>query len=184
MLRPRMTALGAAAALVVAAAVSGATIAQADAGGTTGSAGRVGQIHRLPGRPVSSVTQAERLLGGQATLNLVVHGVNFLNPLDVDPPGFSPGDVYLFGVKVFNEDRSKVVGRDAERCEVGFNTYSCAITVKLFGRGKIRADGAFFEDNVIPVTGGTGKFAGVGGELHVFELKGHQDELYSFELLG
>ncbi len=180
--RRNMAACGAVTALVATTAVSGATMAQANSGSVADSAVPIAQIHHIPGRPVGSVAQAERLMGGQATLNLIAHLVDFLNPQDVDPPGFSPGDVYLSGVKVFNEKRSQVVGTDAEHFEVGFDTYSCQITIKLPGRGKIRADGAFFEDNVIPVTGGTGEFAGVGGELHVFLLKGHQDELYSFQL--
>jgi hypothetical protein len=182
MKRQLMAAIGAVATLVVAVSAPGATIAQADSGGSTGSARLAGQVHRIPGPTVGSVAQAEQLMGEDATLNLIAHGIAFLNPLDADPPGFSPGDVYLFRARLFDEQRTRVVGSDAEHCEVGFDTYSCQITVKLFGRGKIQADGAFFEDNVIAVTGGTGEFVGTGGELHVFLLKGHQDELHSYQL--
>jgi hypothetical protein len=174
--------VGSAGALALAGVMSGIPGAQAGSEPTHSQIDSVSRLHRLPGRPAGSVEQAQRMMGDRASLNLVTHGVEYLNSLDIDPAGFSPGDVYLFKVRLYDESRSRVVGSDAEHCEVGFDTYSCQVTVRLTGRGKIEAEGAFFEDNVIPVTGGTGEFKAASGELHVFLLQGHHDELYSFQL--
>jgi hypothetical protein len=89
--------------------------------------------------------------------------------VDAGTPGESPGDSDFFEEVIRNAARTATVGKSAVECRNGIRTFNCAGTLLLFGKGKILAEGAFFaeRDSVIPVTGGTGDFAGVGGQLVV-----------------
>jgi hypothetical protein len=64
------------------------------------------------------------------------------------------------------------VGKDAVECRFGIRTLNCSGTLLLFGRGKIQVEGAFLSesDAVIPVTGGSGQFADVDGQMFVRTL--------------
>jgi hypothetical protein len=92
--------------------------------------------------------------------------------VDVGAPGESTGDSIFFEEVLRNAARTRNVGQSAVECRVGIRTFNCAGTLLLFGQGKITAEGAFFSerDSVIPVTGGTGTFAGVGGQLMVTDV--------------
>jgi hypothetical protein len=89
--------------------------------------------------------------------------------VDVGPSGESTGDSDFFEEVLRNAARTATAGQSAVECRIGIRTFNCAGTLLLFGKGKIVAEGAFFaqRDSVIPVTGGTGDFAGVGGQLEV-----------------
>ena len=91
--------------------------------------------------------------------------------VDLEPRGDSPGDFFHFEELLFRPGTNRVIGRDAVRCELGIRTFQCNATIRINGKGKIVIDGALMSesDNVIPVTGGTGRFAGVGGTLRVLE---------------
>ncbi len=105
--------------------------------------------------------------------------------VDVGPQGFSPGDFFLSEGKLYNESHTKLVRKDAVRCEVGLHAFTCEATGRLDGRGKIRIAGTVFSerDNVFPVTGGTNTFKGVGGALQVFDLRGG-NSLLVFKLVN
>ncbi len=92
--------------------------------------------------------------------------------VDVGREGFSPGDFFLFEEKLFDNTRTERIGRDSVRCEAGLRTFTCEATFRINGRGKIRVAGSLFRetDNVVPVTGGTRDFKGVGGSLNVYDL--------------
>lgn len=103
--------------------------------------------------------------------------------VDVGVEGESTGDFFVSEETVYNSGGGKVIGEDTVRCEAGIRTFSCAATIKLDGRGKIRVAGAFFgpHDVVLPITGGTQNFSGVGGQMKVFDLRGGR-QLLVFEL--
>lgn len=151
------------------------------ASATAGPSHRVGPMHPTIGGPARSL-DTTRALAADGSLNVIVRATDFIVSLDVDPAGWSPGDVFIFKADVYDRTRHQIIGTDAEHCEVGFDTYRCDITVQLTGRGKMEADGWFFGDNVLPVTGGTDDFEGAGGSLHVYRVKHSHDELYSFHL--
>jgi hypothetical protein len=92
--------------------------------------------------------------------------------VDVGASGESTGDSVFFEDVVWNASRTARVGKDTVECRLGIRTFNCVGTLLLFGKGKIQVDGAFFadRDSVIPVTGGTGKFAGVSGQLVVTDV--------------
>jgi len=94
--------------------------------------------------------------------------------VDLPPSGESTGDVFFFEEAIWNRARTKRIGTTAAECQLGIRTFNCEGTLLLFGRGKIQVDGNFFadRDSVIPVTGGTGHFAGVGGQMVITDLAG------------
>lgn len=125
------------------------------------------------GKPVDSVAQAQRMAGGGRTLALVAE-TERARGVDVGAKGESTGDFFIFEETLYNSRQSRVVGEDTIRCELGIRTFTCEGTIKVNKRGKIRVAGALFapRDLVIPITGGTKDFRGVGGELEVFDLRG------------
>ncbi|MDX6534254.1 MAG: hypothetical protein QOF68_1998 [Gaiellales bacterium] len=92
--------------------------------------------------------------------------------VDVPPAGESTGDSFFFEEALWNVGRTKQLGIDSAECRLGIRTFNCAGTLLLFGRGKIQVDGAFFfdRDATIPVTGGTGQFADVGGVMVITDI--------------
>lgn len=180
---------GLAAALTAGAAWIGIDAATAGSDqGVSGSAAIAPDSDRLAtpgwhGRAVGSVAQAMQLAGRNRTLTLVTEQKR-ARRVDVGAEGFSTGDFFVFEETVFNARGGEVIGEDTVRCEIGIRTFTCDATIKLDSRGKITVGGAFFSrrDNVIPVTGGTGNFKGVGGELRVFDLRGRK-ALLVFELV-
>lgn len=191
MARPR-AALVAAAALVATAASVGAG-AMATTGGGAAPAGQQRAAQRWPGPTVGSVGQAERLAaadqaaaarsGGAAqragqTLIFVTRQVRAVD-VDLPPAGFGPGDFFMFEENVFDRSGRRQVGRDAVTCQVGLRTITCEATFQISGKGKIEVAGAQFSerDNVFPITGGTGAYQGVGGDLSFFGLGGNRAAL-------
>lgn len=191
MARPR-AALLAAAALVATAASVGAG-AMATTGGGAAPAVQERASHRWAGRPAASVADAERLAAADRaaaarsagaaqragqTLIFVTREVRAVE-IDLPPAGFGPGDFFMFEDIVFDRSGTRQVGRDSVRCQGGLRTFLCDGTLQVFGRGKIQVSGALFgaRDNVIPITGGTGVYEGVGGELTFFDLPGDRSVL-------
>ena len=87
------------------------------------------------------------------------------------------GDVLTFTNDVFDAADKVKVGTDQGFCirvAVG-KAYECAWTTTLAG-GQIMVEGPFYDagDSVLAVTGGTGKYAGAGGQmtLHARDVKG------------
>lgn len=110
---------------------------------------------------------ALRLTAGR-TIKLVGHGTNGKG-VNVDGPGFGPGDYFLFTEKLRNRDTGKEVGRDSVTCMVGFHMlFMCHGTFFLQQQGTIEVSGTLSPTSqVIAVTGGTENFQNVRGELHV-----------------
>lgn len=152
------------------------------------SAGSEEEKLRWPGRAVSSVAEAQRVSaagrGDDSTLIVVVREVRDAF-VDVGAEGFSPGDFFLFEDKLFNSTGTERIGRESVRCETGLlRTFTCEATLRINGRGKIRVAGTLFRrnDNVFPVTGGTGDFRGVGGTLQIYNLA-NEDLVFVFNLV-
>ena len=87
------------------------------------------------------------------------------------------GDVLTWTNDVFDAANKVKVGTDQGFCvrvAVG-SAYECSWTTTLAG-GQIMVEGPFYDagDSVLAVTGGTGKYAGVGGQvtLHARESIG------------
>jgi hypothetical protein len=87
------------------------------------------------------------------------------------------GDVLTWTNDVFDAADKVKVGTDQGFCirvAVG-KAYECSWTTTLAG-GQIMVEGPFYDagDSVLAVTGGTGKYAGVGGQvtLHARDTKG------------
>lgn len=106
-------------------------------------------------------------------LTVVEQEVRSVN-IDVGAPGESPGDYFVSRGRLWNLDRTKVVGEDAVHCTLGVRAFMCDATARIFDKGKIAVYGAFFSENDsrIPVVGGTDTYRGVGGQLTVTNQSG------------
>jgi allene oxide cyclase len=91
----------------------------------------------------------------------------------------SAGDILTFGNEVFGADNKTKVGSDQGWCIriVAGKSWECAATVMLDG-GQITVEGPFLDagDSVWAVTGGTGRYLRVHGEmkLHARDAKGSE----------
>ncbi len=98
---------------------------------------------------------------------------------DVGKKGPSVGDLNIFSERLFH--RSRHVGRDDVSCEVTqatkrrFRT-QCVGTFTFFGRGQIATQGVLTfkraapsSDLIIPITGGSGIYAGAEGTVRVVQ---------------
>jgi allene oxide cyclase len=103
--------------------------------------------------------------------------------VDVGESGESAGDYFLFEGRLMSADGTTQVGRDSGRCMIGARTYTCDATASIFNKGKIVVSGAFFResDTKLAVTGGTGRFKDVGGQLTVTDTA-DGNSLLIFEL--
>ena len=87
------------------------------------------------------------------------------------------GDVLTFANDVFDSTNKTKAGTDQGFCIriTAGKAYECIWTLTLAG-GQITVEGPFFDagDSVLAVTGGTGKYADVRGEmaLHARDAKG------------
>ena len=95
----------------------------------------------------------------------------------VGPKADNRGDVLTWTNDVFDVSDKVKVGTDQGFCirvAVG-KAYECSWTTTLAG-GQIMVEGPFYDagDSVLAVTGGTGKYAGAGGQmtLHARDAKG------------
>jgi Allene oxide cyclase len=109
-------------------------------------------------------------------LNLIEHATTDA-VTDTGAKGDSVGDLLTFANEVFDEKDAKKVGSDTGWCirTVAGKSWECFWTLTL-ADGQITVEGPFLDagDSVVAVTGGTGKYAGVRGEmaLHARDAKG------------
>ena len=96
--------------------------------------------------------------------------------INVDGPRFTPGDYFLFRERVFRSGRQ--VGVDNGQCTANFPlrqqraAFLCEVSFTFFGRGEIMTEGHVLfgpatTTLTLPITGGTGHFQNVRGEIHV-----------------
>lgn len=98
---------------------------------------------------------------------------------DTGKAGDSVGDILTFANKVFDAKNEKQVGTDNGFClrTVGGEAYECNWTAFL-ADGQITAEGPFYDakDSILTVTGGTGAYDGMHGQLklHARDAKGSE----------
>ncbi|HEX7248280.1 MAG TPA: hypothetical protein VF351_09300 [Actinomycetota bacterium] len=91
--------------------------------------------------------------------------------IDVGPAGESPGDYFLEKSALWNDAETERVGWDLVQCTLDFGTTAiCTVALRLFGRGQLTGTGAveFTSQSLLfPITGGTGDFRDVTGQVRV-----------------
>jgi allene oxide cyclase len=104
---------------------------------------------------------------------------------DVGEKGDSVGDILTFSNDLFDAANANSIGRDNGWCvrTIVGQAWECFWTSTLTD-GQITVEGPFLDagDSVLAVTGGTGAYAGVRGEmkLHARDSKGSEyDFVYS-----
>jgi len=124
-----------------------------------------------------SAAAAERFAadkGGRGDRTLVVYSRELRGQgVDVGRRGESPGDYFVFEGTA--ETRGgKRIGGVSVRCMLIVRTFRCDGTIRLHHHGKLEIAGSFFgpRDNRVSVTGGTGRFIGVGGVMRLFDEGG------------
>jgi hypothetical protein len=108
--------------------------------------------------------------------------------VDVGKHGFSAGDVLVFVERLTDEADDSVVGKGRIQCTAHVGPWAiCIGTFSFTDRGEVVGEGMVpFGDNVapfdVPVTGGTGDFSNVRGEVHI-EPVSDTEERETFELI-
>jgi hypothetical protein len=98
---------------------------------------------------------------------------------DVGAKNDSAGDVLTFANDIYDAANAKKVGSDNGWCmrTVPGKMWECFWTLSL-DAGQITVEGPFLDagDSVLAVTGGTGKYSGVRGDmaLHARDAKGSE----------
>lgn len=99
--------------------------------------------------------------------------------IDTGASGDSSGDLLTFANEIFDKDNANKVGSDNGWCVriTAGVSWECFWTLML-EKGQITVEGPFLDkgDSVLAVTGGTGAYAGVRGEmaLHARNDKGSE----------
>jgi hypothetical protein len=112
--------------------------------------------------------------GGQL---IVVERATSDTVTDIGAKGDSAGDVLTFANEVYDETNKTLVGHDNGWCvrTVAGQSWECFWTT-LLDKGQITVEGPFYDskDSVLAITGGTGLYASVRGEmkLHARNAKG------------
>ena len=106
--------------------------------------------------------------------------------VDIGDPGFSLGDVFVFSSDLYRD--GKKIGRSGAVCtamSVEELERQCLSTIVL-PRGQIVSQGSFATDDLteylFPITGGSGAFIGVEGELLARNLDGPSRQRYIITL--
>lgn len=115
--------------------------------------------------------------------------------IDLGEPGFSLGDQFVFADDLAEAEGGPTIGTDGGVCTVvridehsGAVTVQCVVTGELHG-GQITVQGlvTFAEDApgtfVLAVTGGTGAYKNVRGQVTVEEIS-ETEAILTFELIG
>ena len=115
--------------------------------------------------------------GSAAEQLIVVERATTDTVTDIGAKGDSVGDVLSFSNEVYDKDNKTLVGHDNGWCvrtAVG-KAWECIWTLVL-NKGQITVEGPFYDagDSMLAVTGGTGDYAAVQGDmkLHARDQKG------------
>jgi hypothetical protein len=134
----------------------------------------------------------------QTQIQVLDHEGPYEKTIDIGKPGFSPGDTILGTHPLFDAaDPSTVVGRDFERIQVlrivaGGEDFDFVYdtTIRLddgdivaYGEGRISS--VFAPGGAsVPVTGGTGAYAGAAGVLSIAATETEGEFLITIDLIG
>jgi allene oxide cyclase len=98
----------------------------------------------------------------------VVERVSNQSVTDTGETGDSVGDILTFSNEVYDDANEQKVGRDSGYCirTIVGQQWDCYWTLYLDG-GQIVVHGPFYDvgDSVMAIIGGTGEYAGAGGEM-------------------
>ncbi|MGH6930950.1 MAG: allene oxide cyclase family protein [Dongiaceae bacterium] len=87
---------------------------------------------------------------------------------DTGAAGDSPGDILTYANEMFDKDNATKVGDDNGWCVrvVAGKSWECFFTL-ILADGQITVEGPFYDgkDSVMAITGGTGKYVGITGEM-------------------
>ena len=122
--------------------------------------------------------RTDRLESLANTVSLIEHAETDTTT-DTGKAGDFVGDILTFANKVFDDKNDKQVGTDNGFClrTVVGQAYECNWTAFL-ADGQITAEGPFYDtkDSILTVTGGTGAYDGMHGQLklHARDAKGSE----------
>jgi hypothetical protein len=121
--------------------------------------------------------------GGGPTVISVVERATTDKLVDVGRSGDSAGDLLTFANRLYDEANETKVGRDQGSCiriSPGRGLWQCSWTAFLEG-GSITVEGPFYDDREsdLAITGGTGAFSAVTGEMHL----GFRDDPAEFDFV-
>jgi hypothetical protein len=140
----------------------------------------------LVGGLVLGPTLAGAQTDGRETI-VVVSTTLRVKLVDLGPAGESPGDVILAKEAWWDESQTTRVGTSWFECTLDFRTMAiCTAAGRIDGRGWLTGTGAVdltAERFTFPITGGTGDFQNVTGEVHETDLAEGTQRL-EFHLFG
>lgn len=140
----------------------------------------------LVGGLVLGPTLAGAQSDGQETLVIVSTPLR-MKLVDLGPAGESPGDVFLAKEAFWDESQATRLGTSWFECTIDFGTVAlCTAAARIDGRGWLTGTGAVdltAERFTFPITGGTGDFQNVTGEVHEMDIDQERQRL-EFHLFG
>lgn len=150
--------------------VGGMAFAADDSSGSA-SFGRWGQGSGLRARNGAETAPAPQITTGETIELRSVSGPETF--VDVAPRGESVGDHFIFREELFRLATSRRVGTLFASCMLHFRTIACEGTFVIFGRGKLAAASAVYDEPVftVAVTGGTGDFQNVRGQAVIRDAR-------------
>jgi hypothetical protein len=142
----------------------------------------------LGAAPIANASSSDAILGDgkPRALTVVEHAITDA-VVDTGAAGDSLGDILAFGNPIYDAANAKEIGRDQGYCirtNVG-QSWECNWTV-ILDQGSLVVEGPFYDDlrdSKLAITGGTGAFRNVEGEmtLHARDAAGTEfDFSYRF----
>jgi allene oxide cyclase len=132
--------------------------------------------------PEASPTVA--VAGNLTTLVVIEHATSDTT-IDLGEDGDSIGDLLAFANEVFDETDTQQVGTDQGSCVrvIPGEAYECAWTLTL-DDGQIMVQGPFLDGSTstLAITGGTGAYLGVSGQMTLRPLSDTEFE-FTYEFL-
>jgi hypothetical protein len=116
---------------------------------------------------VLTIACSQAAIAGNTTLKLVERATTD-TVTDLGAKDDSPGDLLTFANEIYDEGNANKLGDDNGWCirTVAGKAWECFWTLTL-ADGQITVEGPFLDvgDSTLAVTGGTGKYSGVRGEM-------------------
>lgn len=120
------------------------------------------------------------------TMHVIEHATTD-KVIDTGKKGDTSGDLLTWHNKIYDETDSSVVGSDQGDCiriSPKQGTWECRWITWLDG-GSITVEGPFYDtkDGVLAITGGTGAYAGVSGDMQLLSKNGGAEYDFIFNIL-
>ena len=123
------------------------------------------------------------LAAAQESLTLIEH-VTDEQVVDLGEEGDSVGDALVFSNELYDDQNVNLVGRSHGSCvrTVVGESWDCTFTNTL-ENGSLVVTGPFYDDGrgTFAVTGGTGDYAGAGGQMSLQAAESSSDESPQWE---